>query len=298
MSDKINDLLDARCIEDLNFRESEIKQYIELAKRLRFYEILWYLLKSNDGEIDLSNQERIIIRNMQKMYDEFGDPMVPPPSTVEECQKMLSIGTFSPKMIFYSQHLENCIYRYIDKCNFRKTCRINLKPKYNIVVFSGAFCNMETMPSSEITICCGNCPDLEKFANRSGIKIMVEGPNDQLTEDFRRKVVVLKNESFTVNGINFYGVSMLPRLEMKEKVKIPENTNVLISHVPPWGVGDYNTIITKDTKGTSGDLYLRSRVENLNLDYHVFGGCYNIGTYKIDGKKAQFVNCCNQHVTI
>ena len=59
-----------------------------------------------------------------------------------------------------------------------------------------------------------------------------------------RKIVILIDETYKYNGVNFYGTPWCPALnnwafygtaeELKEKFnKIPENTDVLITHCPP-----------------------------------------------------------------
>lgn len=75
------------------------------------------------------------------------------------------------------------------------------------------------------------------------------------------------------------------RKNMKKHVQIPEDVDVIVTHFPPWGVGDYNTQITRDYTGDSGDLYLRCVSEKLNHKCHVFGHSHNgVGTYRLSGE--------------
>lgn len=64
---------------------------------------------------------------------------------------------------------------------------------------------------------------------------------------------------------------MLPRDKLKEKWDlIPKDTDILITHGPPNGIGD-EVLAWGDTKEYVGCHHLRERIENLNLKLHVFG---------------------------
>ena len=47
---------------------------------------------------------------------------------------------------------------------------------------------------------------------------------------------------------------------------IPEDTDILITHGPPYGHGD--KVINKDSEGCKELLY---RIRELNIKYHIFG---------------------------
>lgn len=111
-------------------------------------------------------------------------------------------------------------------------------------------------------------------------------------------ITYLQDSSTEIDGIKFYGSPWtpfffnwqfnLPRGEpLANKWKeIPEDTNVLITHGPPWGILDQ----TSDN-GSQGCEELAIRVKQLsNLKLHCFGHLHQDGgkTVEIDGVK--FVN--------
>ena len=71
---------------------------------------------------------------------------------------------------------------------------------------------------------------------------------------------------------------------MKRHLQIPKDVNVILTHFPPWGIGDYNTQITRDTTGNSGDIYLRCVSEITCHICHVFGHARDgAGVYRLGG---------------
>lgn len=69
---------------------------------------------------------------------------------------------------------------------------------------------------------------------------------------------------------------------------IPEDTNILITHSPPYGIGDMCS------KGRVGSLALAHKVDSTpNLKLHVFGHIHEgYGVYDIDYKEVKYV-CVN-----
>ncbi len=105
----------------------------------------------------------------------------------------------------------------------------------------------------------------------------------------------LENSGVEINGVRFWGspntVSFFGMAFEKEESeleeiysKIPDNTDILITHVPPKGILDANF------HGKScGSKSLYNRVLDLNPKVHVFGHVHHsYGVYK--GDETTFVN--------
>lgn len=147
-------------------------------------------------------------------------------------------------------------------------------------------------------------------------KIVISGNHDKLlqsepskTEELIRKwapsVIYLKDSSVTVNGVKFYGSPWQPEFGLgwafnlprgSQELfdvweKIPTDTNVLITHGPPFGYGD------RLFNGTRvGCAQLRRRIEKLeHLKCHVFGHIHeDPGVFSDDAGKF-FVNAAFYH---
>lgn len=134
-------------------------------------------------------------------------------------------------------------------------------------------------------------------------KIVVAGNHDRLFEKSQGVARLLmtnchylQDESIEIDGLKFWGTPWqpifgywsfnLPRGEkLAEKwAMIPDDTDVLITHGPPFGIGDFN--------GWEhvGCEDLRRRVEQLpNLKLHIFGHIHESpGIFRQDG--VVFVN--------
>lgn len=93
-----------------------------------------------------------------------------------------------------------------------------------------------------------------------------------------RSVRLLMDEEVIINGVKFYGSPYTPvfgawsfmkyRDELEEHwKKVPEDTQVLISHGPPYGLGDITS-----RAGHVGDEALAKRLDELsNIRLNVFG---------------------------
>lgn len=109
---------------------------------------------------------------------------------------------------------------------------------------------------------------------------------------------VLINQSITIDDIKFFGspnsVQFLDWFFMgSEKQleeiysKIPDDTDVLITHTPPFSILDY-----LDARGCQGSLSLFNRVQQLkNLKYHLFAHIHEHGgKWSVKGN-TKFYNC-------
>jgi Icc-related predicted phosphoesterase len=141
----------------------------------------------------------------------------------------------------------------------------------------------------------GNARELEAFAQYlNALKyrkiIFVPGNHDfemdnnlsQMKKYFDPKVEILINQSFSWNGLNFYGSPYVPILkewafgktyaQRKQMFShIPDSTEVLITHVPPFETLDASLVGER-----LGCLALKERLASLpNVFLHVFGHIHN-----------------------
>ena len=114
--------------------------------------------------------------------------------------------------------------------------------------------------------------------------------------------IYLNNESVVINGYNFYGSPYQPyfknmgfnlerhSIEIKENwEKIPENTDILLTHTPPFGYGDYSE------KGVNlGCKDLLNQIKKIRPKYNIYGHIHEgYGIYLDDD--TCFINsssCC------
>lgn len=114
-------------------------------------------------------------------------------------------------------------------------------------------------------------------------KILIGGNHDRVLERIDTSLLssihYLEDSSISIDGIKFYGspwtpkffnwAFMLPRdgVEIRRKWRaIPQNTDVLITHGPPYSVLDYSK-----GAGSIGCRDLYGHIRDLNLKAHIFG---------------------------
>ena len=106
-------------------------------------------------------------------------------------------------------------------------------------------------------------------------KIFICGNHDECLyganiEGLDSNVHYLFNSGVEIDGVSFYGVPMFMRDCISEKQiynyrRIPSNTNVLITHTPPFGILDFDDGINY------GSEELLSLVSAINPRLHLFG---------------------------
>lgn len=141
-------------------------------------------------------------------------------------------------------------------------------------------------------------------------KIFVAGNHDWIFEKnpalarrlIDKKIIYLKDSFVGIEGLKIYGAPWQPRFfdwafnlnrgrEMAEKWKlIPADTDVLITHGPPFGILD---------ETPRGDLAgceeLRKRVEDVLPKIHIFGHIhYGYGTAEKFGVKFVNASVCDE----
>lgn len=161
------------------------------------------------------------------------------------------------------------------------------------------------VPGGDILVCAGDVcmpwhKDLHQFLYWLGkqthtYKILVAGNHDKLIQNNREHylamckrlgIIYLEDTGVELFGLRFWGspwtpirprnknnAFTLPRPElMKKWNKIPSSIDVLITHCPPYNIGDCNTGFYKVLSNQSGDYGLLKTVARLKkLKLHVFG---------------------------
>jgi Icc-related predicted phosphoesterase len=116
-------------------------------------------------------------------------------------------------------------------------------------------------------------------------KIVIAGNHDFCFEENRKackealtNCVYLQDQEVTINGLRFYGSPWQPwfydwafNLERGPEIRtkwdlIPEGIDVLITHGPPYGIGDLT--VRGDNAGCQDLLEV---VEKIKPDLHIFG---------------------------
>lgn len=130
-------------------------------------------------------------------------------------------------------------------------------------------------------------------------KILVAGNHDFLFElDVLRakeltpdNVIYLEDDSITIDGINFYGTPAQKRFgrwafnKSESKLTqhyeaIPDNVDVLITHAPPYGIGDL--VVRGNTHEGSQVLY-HEVINRIKPKIHCFGHIHeDYGITKVD----------------
>ncbi len=135
-------------------------------------------------------------------------------------------------------------------------------------------------------------------------KILIAGNHDFYLEKHSEKldsiipenIIYLKDSGITIENIKFWGSPYIPGtgnwafLKPRGKAisshwnKIPLDTNILITHGPPYGILD-----ELDDKSQIGCKNLKEKLKSLDLSYHIFGHVHNeYGTVK--KIKTHFIN--------
>ena len=136
-------------------------------------------------------------------------------------------------------------------------------------------------------MCGGNPFDYGDFNQWIGTlphphKIVIAGNPDALFEDHADclptyNYTYLQDEATTIDGVKFYGSPWTPPFLdwafmaesaaiAKKWALIPQDTDVLITHGPPWGVGD-----VVRGEGHQGCADLMDAVLQVKPRFHVFG---------------------------
>lgn len=119
-------------------------------------------------------------------------------------------------------------------------------------------------------------------------KIFIAGNHDfcmygaETVDGLPANVHYLCNSGISVSGIRFYGMPMFIQdciggQYNKHLLDIPDDTDVIVTHQPPYGVLDFSDY--GSGPACHGDVFLRRRVFDVKPRCHLFGhehGCYGV----------------------
>jgi Icc-related predicted phosphoesterase len=138
-------------------------------------------------------------------------------------------------------------------------------------------------------------------------KILISGNHDRYVErnhpEFMKlikkySITYLENTEVTINGLKFYGSPFTKYFGIAGSFmykdddygsliwsRIPSDTDILITHGPPYGMGD----LSSNETSNSGCKLLAEKIRTLKLTYHFFGHIHEgYGIYS--SLKTIFVN--------
>lgn len=146
--------------------------------------------------------------------------------------------------------------------------RLRNLPEADVVVHSGDFCMVGTeqealdflnrfcdLPHKHKIFICGNHDDCLYGASIEGLDSNVH---------------FLCNSGVEIEGIKFYGIPMflsdcVSERQNQNYAKIPDDTDVLITHSPAYGILDFDDGINY------GSEEILEKISTLNLKAHFFG---------------------------
>ncbi|MBD3191632.1 MAG: metallophosphoesterase [Candidatus Heimdallarchaeota archaeon] len=129
---------------------------------------------------------------------------------------------------------------------------------------------------------------LEKLPHK--YKLIIRGNHDLLwgkehgsLQKILTNGMVLNNSGIRIEEIKIWGTPWMGNIAL-----IPEDTDILVSHVPPWGIGDLsNRGIHK------GSRELLEKVKEVKPKYHIFGHVhegYGVRKELVGNREIVFMN--------
>jgi Icc-related predicted phosphoesterase len=173
-------------------------------------------------------------------------------------------------------------------------------PDGDVLVFAGDMCGSGKLKSIiAFNEWLGTLPHKNKIVIAGNHDRSFEGPSRTVARLEMTNAIYLEDEEVVIDGVKFYGSPYqpefcswafnLPRGELlaRKWSFIPDDTNVLITHGPPYSILDENNY-----GELCGCQDLQSRIHELkDLKLHVFGHIhYSYGIQELFGVK--YVNAC------
>jgi Icc-related predicted phosphoesterase len=184
----------------------------------------------------------------------------------------------------------------------------------DIACFTGDACVRNGKESSILAF-------IEWFGQQKAThKVMIPGnhdgplvdPSERIRAALKRyQVTCLRDEECTIMGIKFYGSPwiphrprhrcssfVVPRSQLIKKWNaIPSDTQILLTHYPPYRIGDLNSLYYTSRENEGGCVALFNTITyRLNLRYHIFGHVHaGYGIYHVQTNTKSFF-CVNAAV--
>ena len=146
-------------------------------------------------------------------------------------------------------------------------------------------------------------PHQHKLVIAGNHELSFQTPHREIMINLLREAgaIYLEDSAYEIDEILFYGAPWQPEFfnwafnlprdgkDLENKwSKIPEKTNVLITHGPPYGILDG---VQEQDRGPQGCKKLKKRVMRLpNLKCHIFGHLHHDGGKTLTVAGVQFVN--------
>lgn len=173
-----------------------------------------------------------------------------------------------------------------------------------------------TVPDGDLLIHCGDATNVGSTRETKDFllwfvshphkyKVFIAGNHDMFWDSdddrsfkFGENMTYLQNKSLEIEGLKLYGTPVIPLLARwafeeppseRQKIfaQIPYDLDILISHVPPMGILDWNQIYEIEY----GCPFMRSEVEKKKPKFHVFGHIHEQGGRRLTTEHTEFINC-------
>ena len=150
--------------------------------------------------------------------------------------------------------------------------------------------------------------DYEKVITIPGNHDILLQHNPMLARNILKDTVVLIDEPYELRGVLIWGSPWVPKykgwafgldrgVELAEKwSKIHPNTDLLVTHGPPYGMGDRTNRYSERAGMVTGVdnigcVDLLRRVEQVRPKWHLFGHVHDAyGIYRKEGLSTVFIN--------
>ncbi len=164
-------------------------------------------------------------------------------------------------------------------------------PEADIIVHTGDFTEDGTEEEvKDFVEWFGGLPYSHKIFIAGNHDLCLYGANIEGLPD---NVHYLCNNSVTINGIKFYGVPMFVEDDLEGNFpelfsRIPDDTDVLLTHQPPLGILDEQDGINY------GDYSLYKRVMEVKPKYHLFGHLHHVEEVYMVFRRVRFSNAARR----
>lgn len=164
-------------------------------------------------------------------------------------------------------------------------------PEADIIVHTGDFTEDGTEEEvKDFVEWFGGLPYSHKIFIAGNHDLCLYGANIEGLPD---NVHYLCNNSVTINGIKFYGVPMFVEDDLEGNFpelfsRIPDDTDVLLTHQPPLGILDEQDGINY------GDYSLYKRVMEVKPKYHLFGHLHHVEEVYMIFRRVRFSNAARR----